>query len=111
MHRGGQIRIRKDKTDQELRRIKRAYYSALRSKPENLTEEKFIEKFNKVAPHLLDFEKVTPGRFTLSQARRLDKHLLWNVRKAARMTGLSEELAEKVTTFAMAVGDAAKDMD
>ena len=107
MHRNGEVRIRKDKVAQELRRIKRAYYSALKAKPENRTEEKFVEKFNKVSHHLLDFERISTGRFTLSQAARLDKHLLWNARRAARKIGLPESVTGLIDTYTKVITEKA----
>ena len=99
LHRRGDIRVRKDKTDQELRKIKRTYYSAIKSKSENRTEENFVKKFGEVADHLLDYEKITMSKFTLSQAKRLDKHLIWNAKKAAREIGLPSSVVEKVSTY------------
>ena len=111
MHRSGEIRIRKDKVAQELRRIKRAYWSALKAKPENQTEDRFIEKFNKVTHHLLDFERITCGRFTRSQAAHLDKHLVWNARKAARRIGLPESVADRIDTYTMVVDRKARESE
>ena len=57
------------------------------------------KKFGEVADHLLDYEKITMSKFTLSQAKRLDKHLIWNAKKAAREIGLPSSVIDKVKTY------------
>ena len=97
MRRTGEVRIRKDKIDQEFKRIAHQYYRVINAKA--LSSEKpldaegreaLLQRFDKLPKHILDFEKATGNRYTRSQARRLDKYLYKKTRQAANKIGVKE---------------------
>ena len=97
MRRTGEIRVRKDKIDEEFKRIAHEYYNIIYSKTltsgEPVTEEKrceLIEKMDKLSKHILNYAKIENNVYTRSQARRLDKYLYRKTRQAAARIGLTD---------------------
>ncbi len=86
MRRTGEIRVRKDKINEQFRHIARAYHQ-LRTAGEG-KEEMALKRFCRLPEKILDYEMMTlePGRnrYALAQARRLDKYLVRKLKQAAR---------------------------
>ena len=82
MRRTGEIRLRKDKVNQEAKRIARTYHSVIKS--QNPSER--INSFNSLAKHIRDYEMITIDRYTLAQAKRLDNYLKTKVAQASKKT-------------------------
>ena len=98
MRRTGEIRIRKDKIDNEFRRIAHRYYDIIFSKEvtggEPLSEERkreLMKRMDSLSDHFLDYEKAGNNVYTRSQARRLDKYLYRKARQAARRIGIADD--------------------
>ena len=108
MRRTGEIRVRKDKVDAECRRIARRYYDIICSKavtsdepvPEK-RQQRLIERMDRLADHILDYEKAGNNRYSRAQARHLDKFLYGKSLRAARKLGIADarEVARSVPTY------------
>ena len=96
MRRTGEVRIRKDKIDQEHKRIAHMYHrveaKAINSGTplDETAREEQMKRFDILSNHILDYEKATDNRYTRSQARRLDKYLYRKVRQAANKIGVKD---------------------
>ena len=109
MRRTGEIRIRKDKIDEQCVHIAHAYHQVRKAREEN--KEKAMERFNKLPEKILDYEMMTlePGknRYALAQARRLDKYLKRKVGRAARKRGL--DFPSDLVTYTSVIKKAGKE--
>ena len=97
MRRTGEIRIRKDKIDEEFKRIAHQYYNIIYSKKvtsgEPMPEEDrlgLIESMDSLSKHILNYVKVENNVYARSQARRLDKYLYRKTRQAAARIGITD---------------------
>ena len=97
MRRTGERRIRKDKIDQEFKRIAHCYYRVIKAKAvktEGLDDEgreSLMQRFDTLPGHILDYEKATDNVYSRSQARRLDKYLYKKARQAANRIGIPDQ--------------------
>lgn len=108
MRRTGEIRVRKDKIDAEIKRIARRYHNIIHSKAVKSGEilnaeqqEKLMERMDSLSEHILDYEKAGNNVYTRSQARRLDKYLYRKSRQAAKKIGMAnaKEVARNRVTY------------
>ena len=96
MRRTGERRIRKDKIDQEFKRIAHRYYGIIKAKAvasEALDDEgraELLQRFDTMPEHILDYEKATDNVYSRSQARRLDRYLYKKARQAANKIGVKD---------------------
>ena len=97
MRRTGEIRIRKDKIDEEFKRIAHQYYNIIYSKKvtsgEPVSEEDrldLIKGMDDLSEHILNYVKVENNVYARSQARRLDKYLYRKTRQAAARIGIAD---------------------
>ena len=97
MRRTGEVRIRKDKIDQEHKRIAHKYHGIVGAKVltsgeplDDNRRDALMQHFDTLPAHILDYEKATDNRYTRSQARRLDKYLYRKTRQAANKIGIKD---------------------
>ena len=97
MRRTGEIRIRKDKMDAEFKRIAKRYWDVYYSKTALAgsaasaeDKQKQMERFDKLPPHILNYEMAFNNRYTRSQAIVLDNYLYRKARKAAWHLGIAD---------------------
>lgn len=97
MRRTGEIRLRKDKIDEQFKKIAHKYFqvinlgAGLQEKLEiegmsdyvRMELEKRLEGFNQLAPKMNEIEKTTRDRYSAAQGRHIDKYLKMKVRRAA----------------------------
>lgn len=83
MRRTGEIRFRKDKIGKEFKRIARAYFHSYYSKAEEPADK--LGALREVSSKFFQNQTmITPDRYTVAQARHLDKYLVSKFYKAAR---------------------------
>ena len=97
MRRTGEIRIRKDKIDEEFKLIAHKYYNIVYSKKvtpgKPVSEEERIDLIkggDDLSKHILNYVKVDNNVYTRSEARRLDKYLYRKTRQAAARIGIAD---------------------
>lgn len=119
MRRTGQIRIRKDKVDAEFKRIARRYYDIICSNAarsgeplSGTVQQDLMKRMDSLPAHILDYEKAGNNKYTLSQARRLDKYLYRKSRQAAARIGMAEpeKAAKQRATYRKCVSSLSRDV-
>ena len=100
MRRTGEIRIRKDKIDLEIKRIAKKYHDIIHSKAVTSGEvlsvekqEELMTRIDALPEHINNYEKAGNNVYTRSQARRLDNYLFKKSKQAAHRIGIPDTKA------------------
>lgn len=103
MRRTGEIRFRKDKIDKELKHIARAYFQSCYSKAEEPADR--LDALREVSSRFFQNQTmITPDRYTVAQARHLDKYLVNKFYRAARLHNVEVSAREDLERFSDLLG-------
>ena len=103
MRRTGEIRFRKDKIDKEFKHIARAYFRSYYSKAEDPKER--LGKLQEVSSKFLQNQTViTLDRYTVAQARHLDKYLVSKFYRVARHHKVNVSISEELERYIDVLG-------
>lgn len=103
MRRTGEIRFRKDKIDKEFKHIARAYFQSCYSKAEEPADR--LDALREVSSRFFQHQTmITPDRYTVAQARHLDKYLVNKFYRAARLHNVEVSAREDLERFSDLLG-------
>lgn len=100
LNRDGSVRVRKSKTDDEMRRIARIYYTVIKS--QDVGPESLVERFGRASGHWADYELLTSSLSSVNQAKHIDKYLYHKAAQAARKKRIAivkEELRKSICSY------------